>query len=91
MIALLLLSPVIGEVLFGATRITQLFVLPAQVGAGGCGALIIRDLVRRRRGWPAVLLLGLALAVAEECIIQQTSWPRSSAPTLRIPTAAGSE
>jgi hypothetical protein len=73
-IALLLLSPVIGEVLFGATRITQLFVLPAQIGAWGCGSLIIRDLVRRRRrGWPAILLLGLALAVAEECVIQQTS------------------
>jgi hypothetical protein len=72
--ALLLLSPVIAEVLFGATRITTLFVLLPQIGTWGCAALIIRDLVRRRRrGWPAVLLLGVALAIAEECVIQQTS------------------
>ena len=73
-ITLLLLSPVIGEVLFGATRITTLFVLLPQVGTWGCAAVIIRDLVRRRRrGWFAILLLGLALAIAEECLIQQTS------------------
>jgi hypothetical protein len=74
-VALLLLSPVIGEVLFGATRITTLFVLLPQIGTWGCAALLIRELVRRRRlGWPAVLLLGVALAVAEECLIQQTSF-----------------
>lgn len=71
---LLLLAPVISEVLFGTTRLTTLFVLIPQIGAWGCGALIIRELVRRRgRGWLAVLLLGLALATAEECVIQQTS------------------
>ena len=74
MIVLLVLSPVIGEVLFGATRITTLFVLLPQIGTWGCAALIIRDVVRRRRrGWLAILLLGIALAIAEECLIQQTS------------------
>ena len=73
-ITLLLLSPFIGEVLFGATRITTLFVLLPQIGTWGCAALIIRDVVRRRRGsWRAILLLGVALAIAEECLIQQTS------------------
>ena len=73
-IVLLVLSPVIGEVLFGATRISTLFVLLPQIGIWGCAALVIRDLVRRRRrGWNAVLLLGIALAIAEECLIQQTS------------------
>jgi len=73
-IVLLVLSPVIGEVLFGATRITTLFVLIPQIGTWGCAALIIRDVVRRRRrGWIGILLLGIALAVAEECLIQQTS------------------
>ena len=73
-IVLLVLSPVIGEVLFGATRITTLFVLLPQIGTWGCAALIIRDVVRRRRrGWLAILLLGIALAIAEECLIQQTS------------------
>jgi hypothetical protein len=65
---------VIAEVLFGATRISTFFVLIPQIGAWGCGSLIIRDLVRRRRqGWLAMLLLGMALATAEECLIQQTS------------------
>ncbi len=74
-VALLLLSPVIGEVLFGATRITTLFVVLPQIGTWGCAALIIREVVRRRRlGWTAVLVLGLALAVAEECLLQQTSF-----------------
>jgi len=73
-VALLLLSPVIGEVLFGATRITTIFVLAPQIGTWGCAALIIRDVVRRRRrGWTAIVLLGIALAVGEECLIQQTS------------------
>ncbi|MFI5454803.1 MAG: hypothetical protein ACHRXM_05070 [Isosphaerales bacterium] len=73
-VALLLLSPVIAEVLFGATRITTIFVLAPQIGIWGCGVLIIRDVVRcRRRGWTAILLMGIALAVGEECLIQQTS------------------
>jgi hypothetical protein len=73
-IVLLLLSPVIGEVLFGATRISTLFVLLPQVGTWGCASLIIREVVRRRGGgWIAILLLGTALAIAEECVIQQTS------------------
>jgi hypothetical protein len=72
--ALLLLSPIIGELLFGVTRITTIFVLLPQIGTWGCAALLIRELVRRTHGgWSAVLLMGLALAVAEECIIQQTS------------------
>jgi hypothetical protein len=73
-ITLALLSPVVAEVLFGSTRITTLFVLIPQIGVWGCAALIIRDVVRRRRqGWPAILLLGVALAAAEELVIQQTS------------------
>lgn len=71
---LLLLSPIVSELLFGTTRITILFVLLPQIGTWGCATLVIRDVVRRRQGgWFAVLLFGLALAVAEECVIQQTS------------------
>jgi hypothetical protein len=73
-ITLLLLSPIIAEVLFGSTSLSTLYVLLPEIGVWGCGALIIRGLVRsRRRGWVAILLLGMALALAEECIIQQTS------------------
>lgn len=73
-IALLLLAPIVSEVLYGATRLSYIFVLIPEIGAWGCGALMIRYAARRwRLAWPGMLLLGLALAVAEECIIQQTS------------------
>jgi hypothetical protein len=73
-VALLLLSPIISEVLYGATRISVIFVLVPEILTWGCGALIIRESVRRwNKGWPSMLLLGLALAVAEEWVIQQTS------------------
>ncbi len=73
-VALLLLAPIVSEVLYGATRISFLFVLIPEIATWGCGALLIREAVRRgRRGWVSLLLLGVALAVAEECLIQQTS------------------
>ena len=73
-IVLLLLAPVISEVLYGATRISVIFVLIPEILTWGCGALLIRECVRRwNKGWPSLLLMGLALAVAEEWIIQQTS------------------
>lgn len=73
-IALLLLAPIIGELLSGATRLSYIFVLVPQVMVWGCGALLIRELTRRWRGGIVTfVLLGLALAVAEEFVIQQTS------------------
>lgn len=72
--ALLLLAPFIAEVLSGSTRTSVLFVFIPEVMVWGVGALVCRDLVRRWRGGvPSLLLLGLALSVAEEWIIQQTS------------------
>ncbi len=73
-IALMVLAPVVAEVLSGATRVSFLIVLIPEIMVWGCGALLIREIVQRwRGGWTSVLLLGLALAVAEEFIIQQTS------------------
>jgi hypothetical protein len=72
--ALLLLSPLIGELLSGATRLSFIFAFIPEIMVWGCGALLIREAVQRwRGGWISVLCLGLALSVAEEFIIQQTS------------------
>ena len=73
-VTLLLLSPIISEVLYGATRLSVIFVLIPEIMTWGCAALLIREYVWRwKKRWPSLLLMGLALAVAEECIIQQTS------------------
>lgn len=73
-VMLVLISPIIAEVLFGSTRMSAIFVLPPEIGVWGCGALLIREIaVRKRLTWIGVLLLGMALAIAEEWIIQQTS------------------
>jgi hypothetical protein len=73
-LALVLLAPMIGEVLSGATRMSFIFALVPEIMVWGCGALIIREAVRRwGGGWTSILLLGLALSVAEEFVIQQTS------------------
>lgn len=71
---LLVLAPMIAEVLSGSTRTSVLFVLIPEVMVWGVGALLCRELVRRwRAGGPSLLLLGLALSIAEEFLIQQTS------------------
>ena len=71
---LLILAPFIAEVLSGSTRLSFLFVLVPEVMVWGCGALLCRELVRRwRAGATSLLMLGLALSIAEEFIIQQTS------------------
>ncbi|GAA1677366.1 hypothetical protein GCM10009765_28340 [Fodinicola feengrottensis] len=66
---LLVLSPLVAEFLLGDFPITKvaflLFVLPMY----GCGAILIREIVRRTgRGWPTMLVLALAYAVLEEGI-----------------------
>jgi hypothetical protein len=73
-LTLALLAPLTAEVLSGSTRLSFLFVLLPEIMVWGCGALLIRELVRRwRAGGVSLVLLGLALAVAEEWVIQQTS------------------
>jgi hypothetical protein len=71
---LLLLAPFIAELLSGATRTSVLFVYVPEVMVWGVGALLCRELARRwRAGGTSLLLLGMALSIAEEFIIQQTS------------------
>ncbi|HET6569249.1 MAG TPA: hypothetical protein VFG50_14875 [Rhodothermales bacterium] len=72
--ALIFLSPVLAELLMGIVRISNLWLLIPEMGVYGVGALLIRETVRRRRrGWGTILLLGIAYAIAEECVILQTS------------------
>jgi hypothetical protein len=73
-LTLAILSPLIAEVLSGATKVSVVFALVPEILVWGCGALIIREVVRRwRGGWTSMLLLGLGLSIAEEFVIQQTS------------------
>jgi hypothetical protein len=73
-LTLLVLAPLMAELLPGATRFSAIFVFPVEMAVWGGGAVLIRALVRRRRlGWWGLAWLGLALALAEECLIQQTS------------------
>jgi hypothetical protein len=73
-LTLVLMAPLTAEVLPGATRFSSLFVLPVEMCVWGGGALLIRYAVWRwHLGWANMLALALALAGAEECLIQQTS------------------
>ena len=73
-ITLMLLAPLVAEILPGATRFSSAFVYPIEVLIWGGGAVMARFLVRKYRlGWFNLLLLGVALGLAEECLIQQTS------------------
>jgi len=70
---LLFLSPLVAEYLLGDLTVSQLKLLPVMFPIYGGGALLIRDLARRtRRGWPAILILGLAYAIVEEALATQS-------------------
>jgi hypothetical protein len=74
-LTLMLLAPLIAEVLPGATRVSSLFVLPLEMCIWGGGALLARAAVRHwKLGWLNLLVLGFALSIAEEFLIQQTSF-----------------
>ncbi len=71
---LIFLAPVLAELLVGTVHITNLWLLVLEMAVYGTAALIIRYLVRQQhRGWVAILLLGIAFAIALECVILQTA------------------
>jgi hypothetical protein len=73
-LTLAFLAPMFAEVLPGATRFSSIFVFPIEMAVWGGGAVMARALVRSRGlGWWSLLFLGLALSLAEEFLIQQTS------------------
>lgn len=72
-VVLFLLAPWIAEVLFGATPASNLGGLIVVAPLYGCGALLIRELARRRgTGWGRLALLGAAYAVVEEGLAIQS-------------------
>jgi len=67
------LAPLVAEVLFGATPISRIgALLPDSLLYGG-GAVLIRELARRRgSGWGRIALLGAAYGIVEEGLAMQS-------------------
>lgn len=83
--ALMLLSPFMAEILSGASSLLMLVLFPPfillDLGLYGCGAVLIREaVVRWGRGWPSVLALGVAFAVVEEGIVVSSFFDPLSPP-----------
>ena len=80
---LVFLSPVLTELLMGVVHITNIWLLLPEMAVYGGAALLIREVTRRQqRGWGTILILGIAYALTEECIILQTSLtPQFFSPT----------
>ncbi len=71
--SLLALSPLIAEYLLGNLTFGQMGLFPLMMIFYGGGAVLIREVsVRSRRGWPTVVLLGLAYGVVEEALATQS-------------------
>jgi hypothetical protein len=72
-IGLFFLSPLVAEFLLGNIPITALFAVIVLAGLYGGGALLIRELVRRRGwGYPSMIVLALAYGVFEEGVTTQS-------------------
>jgi hypothetical protein len=75
-LVLLIIAPVFGEVVSGSTRINDFFnpvTFITELMLYGCGAVIVRELVFRwKKGWPAILLLGMAYGIFEEGLLVQS-------------------
>jgi hypothetical protein len=73
-IALFFLSPLVAEFFSGTTLpiILLPLIVPLSLYYGG-GVLLIREVTRRTgRGWPTILMLGLAFGVLEEGVLTQS-------------------
>src|SRR5262245_36272156 len=72
-LVLAVLATVVGEVLFGATTLSRLGGLLVVTPLYGGGAVLIRELARRRGpGWGRIVLLGAAYAIVEEGLAIQS-------------------
>ena len=76
---MMVLAPSFTELLLGGTRLSALIGFPPIIGmeivVWGGGAVMLRALARKLGlGWGSLLLFGLIIAMAEEFVIQQTSF-----------------
>jgi hypothetical protein len=72
-LALFFLAPLVAEFLLGNLPVKLLPALVLLAPMYGGGALLIREVVRRTgRGWPTILILGMAYAVVEEAFTTQS-------------------
>jgi hypothetical protein len=72
-VTLFFLAPLVAEFLLGDFPATWLPLLIVLAPMYGGGAILIRELTRRSgRGWPTILLLGVAYAILEEAFTTQT-------------------
>ena len=72
-VCLFSLAPLIAEYLLGDLPIKLLIALVFLAPLYGGGALLIRESARRAgRGWPTIILLGLAYAIVEEAFTTQS-------------------
>jgi hypothetical protein len=71
--ALILLSPLLAEVCFGATPVSRLSSLALIVPFYGSAVVLIRELARSRgAGWARIVLLGAAHGIIEEGLTLQS-------------------
>jgi hypothetical protein len=72
-VTLFFVAPLVTEFLLGDFPVTWLPLLIMLAPMYGGGALLIRELTRRSgRGWPTILLLGVAYAIIEEAFTTQS-------------------
>jgi len=80
--SLYLLSPVIAELMLGSTPPIPFLVFGwADILLYGGGVVLIRELALRwKKGWPTIVALGVAYAIAEEGIAVRTFFNPDSGP-----------
>jgi hypothetical protein len=72
-LVLLALAPLVAEYLLGNLTFRQLGLFPVLLPMYGGGAVLVREAARRTgRGWPTILMLGLAYGIAEEGLATQS-------------------
>src|SRR5690606_21681212 len=76
--SLVVITPLAAELTFGSTPLRMAYLVLLWVPIYGAGVLLIRELVRRAgRGWPSILLLGIAYGMLEDGIgLQALTSPR---------------